>query len=223
MNEELRAAIRAVDDRIAAAGKAGPRKPLGVILVARGLLTDEKLLDLLEEQRRLLAEQAAGVQSKKDDALFGQILVKQGLATPDQVHAALRAQAEAAERGEIPVPRLGQILMTLAPAQAPAIRKTLELQDKAVYTCPECSLRYNLRQADPGKQYRSMLLQLLHLAPPLQHTSGHLGRPARDNPIGLQDLAGQRDERGAGGACPVSLFPQADGLVHIVDDHGSRE
>ncbi|HYE99702.1 MAG TPA: protein kinase, partial [Planctomycetota bacterium] len=138
----------------AAGEKVGPRKPLGVILVARGHLTDEKLLDLLEEQRRLLAEQSAGVQGKKDEALFGQILLKQGLATADQLNAALRTQAEAAERGEVPVPRLGQILMTMAPAHAPAIRKTLELQNKALWTCPGCKLRYNLRQAEPGKQYR---------------------------------------------------------------------
>ena len=89
----------------------GHKRPLGVIMVAKGLMKDEDLLDLLEEQRRYLSERANYTQVRKEDFLFGQILLKQGIASSDDINRALRAQAEAAERGDLPVPRLGQILL----------------------------------------------------------------------------------------------------------------
>ncbi|MBV8880029.1 MAG: hypothetical protein JO332_08705, partial [Planctomycetaceae bacterium] len=58
----------------AALQKAGQKRPLGVIMVGRGLMTDEDLLGLLEEQKRVLAERSNYTQVRKDDFLFGQIL-----------------------------------------------------------------------------------------------------------------------------------------------------
>jgi serine/threonine protein kinase len=134
--------------------KAGQKRPLGVIMVARGLMRDEDLLDLLEEQRRYLAERANYTQVRKEDFLFGQILLKQGVAGSDEINQALRAQAEAAERGEMPVPRLGQILMDMGVSDEKTIQKTLQIQYKTLYECPGCTLRYNLVNAESGKQYR---------------------------------------------------------------------
>jgi predicted Ser/Thr protein kinase len=134
--------------------RTGQRRPLGVILVSRGALTDERLLDLLEEQRKLLAENAANTQVRKEDFLFGQILLKQGVATSDQINSALRAQAELVERGEVDVPRLGQILMEMGVSDAKAVGETLKIQYKTLYVCPGCRLRYNLVKAAPDKQYR---------------------------------------------------------------------
>jgi predicted Ser/Thr protein kinase/tetratricopeptide (TPR) repeat protein len=138
----------------AALQKAGQKRPLGVIMVGRGLMTDEDLLTLLEEQRKVLAERSNYAQIAKEDFLFGQILLKQGVATSDEINQALRLQAEAAERGEMNVPRLGQILIQMGVTQEKAIQQTLKLQYKTLYECPGCTLKYNLVQADPGKQYR---------------------------------------------------------------------
>jgi tetratricopeptide (TPR) repeat protein/predicted Ser/Thr protein kinase len=134
--------------------KAGQKRPLGVIMVTRGLMKDEDLLDLLEEQRRYLAERSNYSQVRKDDFLFGQILIKQGIATSDEVNQALRAQAEAAERGEMPVPRLGQILLDMGVSDENTIQKTLRIQYKTLYECPGCVLKYNLVNTSPEKQYR---------------------------------------------------------------------
>src|SRR6185436_8245974 len=79
--------------------KSGQKRPLGVIMVSRGLMKDEDLLDLLEEQRRVLAERSNYTQVRKEDFLFGQILLKQNVATSEEINQALRIQAEAAERG----------------------------------------------------------------------------------------------------------------------------
>jgi hypothetical protein len=138
----------------AALQKAGQKRPLGVIMVSRGLMKDEDLLDLLEEQRKVLAERSNYTQVRKEDFLFGQILLKQGVATSEEINQALRLQAEAAERGEMAVPRLGQILIEMGVTEEKEIQKTLKLQYKTLYECPGCTLKYNLVQADPDKQYR---------------------------------------------------------------------
>ncbi len=138
----------------AALSRSGQKRPLGVLMVSRGLMKDEDLLDLLEEQRRYLAERANYAQVRKEDFLFGQILLKQGIATSEEINAALRAQADAAERGEMPVPRLGQFLMDMGVSDEKTIERTLKIQYKTLYECPGCTLRYNLVEARPEKQYR---------------------------------------------------------------------
>jgi serine/threonine protein kinase len=138
----------------AALQKAGQKRPLGVIMVGRGLMKDEDLLDLLEEQRKVLAERSNYTQVRKEDFLFGQILLKQGVATSEEINQALRLQAEAAERGEMAVPRLGQILIEMGVTEEKEIQQTLRLQYKTLYECPGCTLKYNLVEADPDKQYR---------------------------------------------------------------------
>src|SRR5204862_4902685 len=127
--------------------KAGQKRPLGVIMVGRGHMKDEDLLDLLEEQRKVLAERSNYTQVRKEDFLFGQILLKQGVATSEEINQALRLQAESAERGEMSVPRLGQILIDMGVTEEKEIQKTLKLQDKTLYECPGCTLKYNLVDA----------------------------------------------------------------------------
>src|SRR5215831_5205792 len=68
----------------AALRKAGQKRPLGVIMVGRGLMKDEDLLVLLEEQKRVLAERSDFTRVRQEDFLFGQILLKQGVATSDE-------------------------------------------------------------------------------------------------------------------------------------------
>jgi tetratricopeptide (TPR) repeat protein/predicted Ser/Thr protein kinase len=150
----------------AALQAAGQKRPVGVIMVSRGLMKDEDLLDLLEEQRRYLAERANYTQVRKEDFLFGQILLKQGVATSEDINRALRTQAEAAERGEMPVPRLGQILMEMGVSDEKAVQQTLKIQYKTLYECPGCTLKYNLVEADPAKQYRCKKCGVLLSAKP---------------------------------------------------------
>src|SRR5690349_17857699 len=138
----------------AAHQKSGQKRPLGVIMVGKGLMKDEDLLGLLEEQKKVLAERSNYTQVRRDDFLFGQILLKQGVATSGEINEALRLQAEAAERGEMDVPRLGQILIEMGVTEESKIQQTLKLQYKTLYECPGCTLKYNLVDASGEKQYR---------------------------------------------------------------------
>ncbi len=134
--------------------KSGVTRPLGVIMVSRGMLQDAQLLELLEEQKKMLAERSETAHARKEDAFFGQILVRQGLLTAEQIRQALRAQARAAERGEPTVPRLGQILVEQGVSDEKTLQQALQLQSKTLYACPGCSLTYNIVSARSDRRYR---------------------------------------------------------------------
>ncbi len=134
--------------------KVGQKRPLGVIMASRGLLKDEDLVDLLEEQKRVKAGLADHPRLRRQDFLSGQDLVRRGEITPDQLDAALRRQAEAAERGTVPLPRLREILSDKAAPDPKATRETLIIQYKAFYDCPGCGLKFNLLNARADRKYR---------------------------------------------------------------------
>ena len=149
-SEQLKAALA----EQTASEREGVRKPLGVILVSKAGLSEERLVELLQEQKRLLELRAGETADRREDHLFGQNLVKRGAATPDQINQALRLQAERAENGEIPVPRLGQILMEMGLSPPPAVQDVLRQQTKVLFGCPGCGLRYNIKEVDRAKRYR---------------------------------------------------------------------
>ena len=138
----------------AALQKAGQKRALGVIMVSRGLLQDADILDLLEDQKRQAAERANYADVRREDFQSGQALLKRGILTTEQLNAALRRQEEAAGRGLLPLPRLGQILIEMGIQDAKVIQETLRIQYKTIYDCPGCALKYNLLNARSDRKYR---------------------------------------------------------------------
>src|SRR5919197_1126797 len=96
--------------------------------------TTDGLVGKLALQKGMIS----GAQLK--ECLAEQAALKQGVASSDEINQALRLQAEAAERGEMPVPRLGQILIQMGVTEEKEIQRTLKLQYKTLYECPGCTL-----------------------------------------------------------------------------------
>ena len=141
----------AIEEQLLDASAGRPR-PLGTVLVARGILTDRQLLMLLEEQAK---EPAADLEpQQKEDLRLGAILVRRGEAPPDRVQECLRLQAEAIEAGVAPVPRLGELLVRHAGVPAESVRRTLAVQQKTVLACGGCGKRFNAKAHDPSRKYR---------------------------------------------------------------------
>jgi predicted Ser/Thr protein kinase len=146
--EQLREAL-AEQAREVGAGKARAR-PLGVILVARGFLTDEQLVALLEEQKSRLA---AATTLHRQDEVFGKLLVEKGGVPADRVNECLRLQAEAAEAGQAPVPRLGELLVSRGYATPETVSHVLASQKKTIVACSSCGKRYNVTAFEPTRAY----------------------------------------------------------------------
>jgi hypothetical protein len=122
-------------------GQAKPR-PVGEVLVSAGYLTPEQLAVAAREQERRLSQSAEYAEEAQGSALFGRVLVRLSLATPERINEALGAQQDLAERGIRK--RLGQILIEAGHLEPEALRAALKRQEKVVLACPACGMQANV-------------------------------------------------------------------------------
>lgn len=116
--------------------KRGRKKPrrLGVVLADKHFLTDDQVIDLLEEQE---ARRVAQERQRADDLLLGRILVDGGLSSAEGVAEGLLLQEEAIQNGD-EVPLLGDLLVRKGHATPRAIEEALELQKGIPLACRNC-------------------------------------------------------------------------------------
>lgn len=148
ITEEQLAACRKEQD-------AGRRERLlGEILVEKGLVR-KKDLEALTEERKRREQATVGVQNlQKVEYLFGQLLVKDNLATQLQINKCIEIQAKMAEKGVHPIPRLGELLVEHGFVDKRTVERVLRMQDKDVLTCPACGKQVNVAATEAGKTYR---------------------------------------------------------------------
>ncbi len=132
--------------------KAG--RPLGTLLLSKGLIKEKDLVSLLEEQNRRM-ESVKNVQKmQKVEYLFGQLLVKENLATMLQINKCLEIQLKMAEKGVSPIPRLGELLVEHGFVDKKTVADVLKMQDKDVLFCTGCGRQYNVVGLEEGKAYK---------------------------------------------------------------------
>ncbi len=118
------------------------RRPIGALMVDGGFLREEQLVRLIEEQRRRMKAYAAFAEVRKEDLLFGKLLVKEGRTSLERVNEALGAQQDLTERGR--KKRLGELLVDAGHIQPEAVVQTLRLQGKTIMACRLCHSQYNV-------------------------------------------------------------------------------
>jgi predicted RNA-binding Zn-ribbon protein involved in translation (DUF1610 family) len=129
-------------------------RPLGTLLLSRGLIQEKDLVALLEEQNRRM-ESVKNVQKmQKVEYLFGQLLVKYNLATMLQINKCLEIQLKMAEKGVTPIPRLGELLVEHGFVDKKTVTDVLKMQDKDVLFCTGCGRQYNVVGLEEGKAYK---------------------------------------------------------------------
>ena len=132
----------------------GSSRPLGVVMISMGLITDQQLLDLTEEQRHRIEALRTYRLIEKSESMLGQLLVSKSYCTQNQINKCLEIQRKMAEQGVSPVPRLGEILMEHGFVAPETVRELLKEQNKTVMYCPGCKASYNVVGVKEGKQYR---------------------------------------------------------------------
>jgi predicted RNA-binding Zn-ribbon protein involved in translation (DUF1610 family) len=129
-------------------------RPLGTLLLSKGLIKEQDLLGLLEEQNKRM-ESVKNVQKmQKVEYLFGQLLVKYNLATMLQINKCLELQIKMAEKGVSPIPRLGELLVEHGFVDKKTVTDVLKMQDKDVLFCTGCGRQYNVVGLEEGKAYK---------------------------------------------------------------------
>jgi hypothetical protein len=121
---------------------AAQGKTLGVILVEKGYLSPDRLQTLAEIQKRrfdaLHADPSRG-------GLFGQLAVRHGYLTQNQLSQGLRQQELQARSGSSL--QLGQILMRQGSLSLAGFLQVLQLQRLEVVKCPACDAFFDVSAA----------------------------------------------------------------------------
>jgi len=151
--------------------KNGTPRPLGVLLVSRGILTQEELNDLLAAR-----VSAAGAGAALSEAEVGKLLVAAGLISRENVEECVRLQEEMRGSGKT-APPLGELVVHRGYVTDGQVRRVLAYQRKVVFACPTCGIRVNVAPPPPGSRYRckkcSGILSALE-APPAPPSAGVL-------------------------------------------------
>ena len=118
-----------------------PIPPLGVLLMRMGYIDDGKLRQIIEVQRNRLRDFEQSLRARREDNLFGKVVIRMGLAREDQVRACLEFQ-DGLPPGQIK--RLGDILVQKGVLTAEDIQKVLDFQAGLILYCPGCDREYNM-------------------------------------------------------------------------------
>ncbi len=143
---------------------------LSDILISRGFVKSDQMDSLRKEVSKIIDSDQDYAIVRKGDAALGQVLVKNGSITKEQLVEVLSIQGHAASKGGTP-PRLGEILLQKGFASFTAIEAALVSQkEKSPLQCTSCGAGYNVLDFDPKKKYLCKKCTGL-LLPPQQATA----------------------------------------------------
>ncbi len=127
--------------------KSGAPRPLGVIMVSKGLLTED-------EVSRVLSGRGApsGTWRLLSDEKVGNLLVGAGLITRENVEECLRIQKQMKESGKKPPP-LGELVVSRGYATEQQVSRVLAYQRKELFACGRCGVRVRATPPPPGSRY----------------------------------------------------------------------
>ena len=124
-------------------------RPLGVVLVTRGHLSDGALVRILSERVPSEGELTA---SQVNDMDFGSLFVFAGYATREQVLECLVQQRAKKVPGR-PSRRLGELMVERGFATPTQVQRLLSYHRKEIFRCDACDAQFNVQNAKPGKAY----------------------------------------------------------------------
>jgi hypothetical protein len=183
-----------IDECIRMQEEMQQRKPLGMIMLEKGYITEDQLQKIIEIQKANLQEKAIHSRTKRDDGMFGRIVLKLGFASEEQVHDAVRIQAKIEEDIFL---RLGEIMVKKGYLTNDQVHAVLDYQKTKIVVCPDCHTQYNVIMFTEGTELSCYKCGTeLHVPEKLTHVaaeeyaSGGPRRPADEetrNPIIVKD------------------------------------
>lgn len=128
--------------------RMGRPRPLGIMLVSRGLLAEKELDGIMAAR---VAGEGGGPALR--DADLGRLLVATERVTPENVEECLGLQ-ESIRRSGGAAPALGEILISRGYVTQAQLERVLAYQRKTTYACSRCGLKATLAPPPAGQQYQ---------------------------------------------------------------------
>jgi protein kinase-like protein len=129
--------------------KAGLPRPLGVLLVAHGHLTQEDLDAILASRVA-----SSGSNTTLSEAEVGRLLVAAGLISKENIEECVRLQEEIRSSSGKTAPALGELVVHRGYVTEGQVHRVLAYQRKAVFACGSCGVKVNTLPPPPGSRYR---------------------------------------------------------------------
>ncbi|MHC4661563.1 MAG: protein kinase domain-containing protein [Planctomycetota bacterium] len=127
-------------------------RKIGEIMVEKGYLSDEEVATILDLQRKSLELPMDETKQRKDQILFGRLLIAEGLITEEQLRDALKEKTRREQLGQ--KVQLGQILVEGGFLTVDQAQDMLFKQGKEILICPKCFTQYNVRLMDEKSEIR---------------------------------------------------------------------
>jgi serine/threonine-protein kinase len=128
--------------------KSGMPRPLGVLLVAHGHLTQDELNSILASRVT-----AAGSGANLSEAEVGRLLVAAGLISKENVEECVRLQEEMRASGKV-APPIGELVIHRGYVTEGQVTRVLAYQRKVLFGCSVCGVRVSALPPPPGSRYR---------------------------------------------------------------------
>jgi hypothetical protein len=128
--------------------KAGAPRPLAVMITSRGLMTESEVSRVLSGREK--PSDSIGLLS---DEKVGNLLVKAGLISKENVEECARLQQEMQASGKSPPP-IGELVVARGYATEPQVTRALAYQNKALFACDGCGVKIRAAPPPPGNRYR---------------------------------------------------------------------
>ncbi|MHC4608112.1 MAG: zinc ribbon domain-containing protein [Planctomycetota bacterium] len=138
---------RQVHQALEIQGQANEQRPLGLILMDLGYVSQKDLERILEKQRQLVQEAAMRAKAVKEDNLFGKVAISMQYCTEEQLQESI-AHQERLPHGRFM--RLGEIMVSKGYLSKDHVDKVLEVQKGLIVYCPNCGTQYNVVMFRPG-------------------------------------------------------------------------
>ena len=126
---------------------AKSHKPLGVILMEMGHVTQKDLEKIVEAQQAMLAQASMRQKAVKEDNLFGKVSIRMGFCTEEQLAECLALQEQLPKERFM---RLGDILVIKGYLSVEQVKKITDTQKGLIVYCPNCDTQYNVVMFRPG-------------------------------------------------------------------------
>ena len=122
-------------------------KPLGVLLMEMGHVTDKDLDKIVEVQRSILSQASLRQKTVREDNLFGKVAIRMGFCTEEQLGECLALQEQLPKERFM---RLGDILVIKGYLTVQQVKRISDTQKGLIVYCPKCDHQYNVVMFRPG-------------------------------------------------------------------------
>ncbi len=125
---------------------------LGTILVDTGYLSEREKRAILQVQKENLQRRDSGANARRQERIFGYLVMKLDYATEEQVFECVREQARL-QRFNLMF-KLGEVFVSKGYLSHDQVQEVLALQDKFIVTCEGCGVKFNVVRYQAGSKVK---------------------------------------------------------------------